>query len=73
MLCYTTLYLQGIFVFVFYVILNDPLKDFWLGKIGLRNTAKDLKPTTASVTVDTSGQCTGRDGLPAKIDDNANL
>ena len=67
------------FVFLFYVLLNGPLKDFWWYKLGFKDTAKDSKLSKSTITI--SNRNTKEENhytdtssaFPAKTDDNANL
>ncbi|XP_063693507.1 uncharacterized protein LOC134825280 [Bolinopsis microptera] len=75
---------QGIFVFVFYVLLNDGVKSFWLEKLGMNTAAAPKSGGGASTATNvyanasTSKQeadhtYSNAAEFPAKKDDNANL
>jgi len=73
---------QGMFVFVFYVVLNDAVKNFWLEKLGLKAAAPKSGAGASSATnVYANASASKQDEhtyssaaeFPAKKDDNANL
>ena len=74
------------FVFVFYVVLNDGVKSFWLEKFGLAkppsksgtasSTANNVYANTSAVAGSSKDQghlYSSATEFPAKKDDNANL
>ncbi|KAL5246778.1 hypothetical protein ACHWQZ_G018849 [Mnemiopsis leidyi] len=76
---------QGMFVFLFYVVLNDAVKNFWLEKFGLKTAAPKSGTNTSTATnvyANASASGANKDAehtyssaaeFPAKRDDNANL
>merc|ERR1712098_41601 len=73
---------QGMFVFVFYVVLNDAVKNFWLEKFGMKAAAPKSGGGASAATNVYANASSSKDAehtyssaaeFPAKKDDNANL
>jgi hypothetical protein len=76
---------QGVFVFLFYVVLNDQVKNYWLEKFGIstaspsksnastsKSTAGNVYANTTAKTDDDHTYSTAAE-FPAKNENNANI
>ena len=58
--------IQGIFVFVFYVVLNEQVKSYWLGRLGIQeaqiSTATSSSAANKSASTAMSATCSTSQG-----------